>query len=409
MHSTMTQASLFDHIETLPPLPGVVDRMLAITDSPRSSATDVAHALCEDPTVAAKILRVANSPFYGSCRKVTQVSRAVVMLGSVAVRNLVIGVCARDALQAAGANTPEHAQFWQHSIAAAAACDLVARRVAYDPPEEVFIGGLLHDIGRLAMITFRPDVVRRVLDARASGIPVLELERQQFGLDHPRAGMRVLTNWRLPEVLCQAVRRHHEDTIRDTGRSEQLLAMVMLGNALTHFAGIGLDAGTPAEPLATLARKALRLSNADVLQILQRLEPRAREATAMLATLDARGGAAARGDTARRALWVGGGAATDQRVGQYLLAQRGYEVQTPAPHELAAQVPCEDLVLIDLPDLAAALALAQRLMNSGWKHVVVLRDPDPAAPSRHRDAATGVAVIPRQFTAFDLRWFEEQA
>ena len=60
MHSTMTQASLFDHIETLPSLPGVVDRILAITNSARSSATDVARVLCEDPTVAAKILRVAN-------------------------------------------------------------------------------------------------------------------------------------------------------------------------------------------------------------------------------------------------------------------------------------------------------------------------------------------------------------
>ena len=69
-------------------------RILLVSEAPDSSADDVARVLSEDPAIAAKILRVANSPFYGMSREVTQISRAVVMLGSIAVRNLVLGICA---------------------------------------------------------------------------------------------------------------------------------------------------------------------------------------------------------------------------------------------------------------------------------------------------------------------------
>ncbi len=134
------QSDLIEHIECLPQLPMIAHKIQSMAEAPNVSAEHVGTALRHDPAIASKVLRVANSPFYGVRGKVTQVTRAVVILGARAIRNLVLGICARNSLLPASRQTDEHLKLWSHSIAVAAVCDLIARRINFSPPEEAFRG-----------------------------------------------------------------------------------------------------------------------------------------------------------------------------------------------------------------------------------------------------------------------------
>lgn len=408
MSEVVTTPAFVDQIETLPPLAAIVDRILTVTESPNSSASDVAKVLCEDQTVAAKILRVVNSPFYGGGREITQVSRAVVILGSVAVRNLVMGVCTRDTISSSGAQEPEHAELWRHSMAVGAACDLIARRIGFDPPEEAFLGGLLHDIGQLAMVTFQAEAFREVFQAQGTGVRFLEIERSHFGIDHTEAGSRILTKWRLPDVLCCVIRQHHDVEICEEDDHARLLAIVTLSDILAHILGLGLDVPVGASRRAASSAQFLKMSDADQLFVLDALHHRMQEIEDMFASTDE-----ARDEpeqsSGKRVIWVLNDDTQRYSIGQLLLEHRDYEVRHVSPNDLADTLSTEDLLMIDLPeDTSAAGSLARTLADRGFRNVVILSKPVEGEILRHRDCETGVCQIPRFFTALDINWVEEQ-
>lgn len=409
MTTVAERAPFLDRIEKLPPLNAVAERVLAVTASPSSSADDIAEVLSGDPTIAAKVLRVVNSPFYGVCRQITQISRAVVMLGSVSVRNLVLGICTRDAMPVPEDRIAEHEILWQHSLAVASAADLIAKRTGYKPPEEAFLAGLLHDMGQLAMAALEPEAFRAVFADTSSGVRFLGLERKHLGIDHVDAGHRILTAWGLPQILCDVVKDHHAQEIEPDSDHAKLLAITMLADIMAHLIGAGLDVPAGTSHRAAVAVEFLGLSNADQLTILDGLERRMSEVKQMFSNADsARPVGASEGHA--RAVWVGATDAKTMNIGQLLLQHRGYEVVMLSLRDLSPSVKMTDLVLFDCPPEAAAGydKLAAMLVQKGWKRVVRLRELDEAHAPRYRDEQTGVLNLPRLFTSFDLSWIEEQ-
>lgn len=407
--TTATKTKFIDQIESLPPLPTIVQRILAVTESPDSSADDVAKVLSGDPAVAAKVLRVANSPFYGMSRQVTQVSRAVVMLGSVAVRNLVLGICARDALASPGSHVPEHATLWRHSIAVGSASELIARELGLKPSEEAFVAGLLHDIGQLAMATFQPETLRTVFQEQGRGVRFLTLERQHFGIDHTEAGCKILTQWGLPEALCRVVRQHHQQEIRPDDPQARLLAVVILADTFAHMLGIGFDLPVGRFRRAVVSAELLGLCESDQFRILERLERRVDEATEMFAGADAANNKPA-ASTSKRAIWISRKDVSSRHISQLLLEHHGYAVTCIAPDDVERDLAPDDLVVVDLPpqEQANATQIALGLARQGHRRIVILIDPIETEAPRQCDPNTGVCHIPRLFTAFDLKWIEEQ-
>ena len=406
MKSATDHRSLLGQIETLPPLPIIVERILAVTDSPNSSASDVARVLCEDQTVAAKVLRVANSPLYGSARRVTQISRAVVMLGSVAVRNLVVGVCAHDALAACGAGNAEHERLWGHSIATAAACDVLARRIRYEPPEEAFVAGLLHDIGQLAMLVLQPQPFRRMLQNLPPGACILEAEREVFGVDHALVGVRVLENWRLPEAFGEAARWHHSDTLPRGDRHTPLFATVMLADALSTVLGIELGALGCVSNRIGLTTDILKLPHRELGGILRQIDRVLTGTAEVFSTSLGRYAATTSADRGR-VLWVSAHAPAPTEIRWYLLERRGYEPHYVNTEDLARQFKAGDLIVLDVAGHGQdALAMARALTGTGARGVVIL-DPDTDGHDpQHLKDLGAVFQIPRTFTARDLHWCE---
>lgn len=216
-------------IKELPPLPLVVHKLLQVTDDDRSNAEDVQGVLSADQALAGKVLKLVNSSFYGMSGEVSTISRAVVILGFAAIRNLATGLGVVGAMAQAGVG-PRQEAFWAHAITTAATAQVLAEALGYEDPEEAFIAGLIHDIGYLILAKAMP----QEFDAVVADGPWDPLEREQaaFGVAHPKVGQKLLRHWKLPEKLGHAARFHHNLKSATSGEFP-LTAIIALADSLS--------------------------------------------------------------------------------------------------------------------------------------------------------------------------------
>jgi putative nucleotidyltransferase with HDIG domain len=382
-----------------------VHRLLQLCESPDASAEQVAAVLREDQALVARILRVANSTYYGVSGRITEISRAVVMLGSVKIRDLVVAICARHAL-VESPPAPEHELMWRHSVAAATASALVAEHAGNRAHEQAFIAGLLHDIGRLAMLAFEPARFRQLLRELGGPLGPLTLERRHFGLDHAEVGYRVMRHWGLPDALCRVTLEHHDHHLFGRNPCMDLRAVVILGDVCAHL--MGLDGGVPTEMerRAEAAMARLEMSEGTLQQALDQFDRRVGEMMAHIMSAEAAIDEPVRGT----ALWVCGDGGAGGRLEQLVLRHRGFEVRAIGPAQAECWPGSADLVVVALghEEQAQAEQLSLRLAARGMGAVVMLADPRDGGQRCRHDRLAGTLLIPRGFTIQDLRWVEAQ-
>jgi HD-like signal output (HDOD) protein len=199
-------AGLIEELEQLPPSRAAALRVVQVVDDPDTSAADVAKAAGADPALTARILRVANSAYYGLSGRVGTPSFAVTVVGFQTVRSLAAvaaaGLAGEDDLPAG---------FWERAASVASACSLLARRVG-TPAPEAFCTGLLYDLGS-ALLRRHDRTTYDALAAEAEGGPVSmsELLRRTYGASAATLCADVLDGWRFPEDLCFAIRHQDDD------------------------------------------------------------------------------------------------------------------------------------------------------------------------------------------------------
>lgn len=238
----MTEQPVLARVKALPPLPIVAQRLLTLIQQDDSSANDITQVLSSDQALTGKILKLANSSFYGMSGKVGAVSRAVVILGFSAVRNMALGLGMAQVVRQ-GASVESLADFWRHALCVGAACRTVAREGSLPDPEEAFIAGLLHDLGRLILDMVEPGHVARL----PAGPPdrLLQAEIDLVGVSHTRAGQLVARHWNLPERLSNVLRFHHHPS-QWRHDDSRLLACVMVGDLLASVLWYSRE--EPADP-----------------------------------------------------------------------------------------------------------------------------------------------------------------
>ncbi len=231
--ATDTSALIAKKIKDLPPLPLVVRKLIEVTDDDNSNANDVQEVLSSDQALAGKILKLVNSSFYGMSGEVSTISRAIVILGFAAIRNLATGLGIAGIMAQAGKGSRQEA-FWAHAIATASAAQVLADHTGYKDPEEAFIGGLLHDIGHLIIAIALPGPFAEVMSC--GPFDLLAKEQKILGTTHTRTGQKLLRHWKLPPKLAQAVRFHHNLKVATNG-DDDLTPLIILADALAGVHG----------------------------------------------------------------------------------------------------------------------------------------------------------------------------
>ncbi len=193
-------------------LPEITIRIIEIVEDSKSTARDLHEVIKNDPALSVKVLKVVNSAFYGLPGQVASVDRAIILLGLSAVKN--IAIAASIARLFKGRRISEQfsaADLWKHSVAVAVAAHDIAK-VSPHPamPDEVFVAGLIHDIGTMVARQAFPDEFGEVIARCADGnAEFLACERQIIGADHQAFGVGLTTKWKFPRHLRAAVGFHH--------------------------------------------------------------------------------------------------------------------------------------------------------------------------------------------------------
>ncbi|MBI1826414.1 MAG: HDOD domain-containing protein [Planctomycetes bacterium] len=193
-------------------LPEVTVKIIGIVEDPKSTARDLHEVIKNDPALSVKVLKVVNSAFYGLPGQVASVDRAIILLGLSAVKN--IAIAASIARLFKGKRISDQfsaADLWRHSLAVAVLARAIGKAAPHAVmPDELFVAGLIHDIGTLIERQSYPDhFAEAIRSCSENGRNFLEIERELIGADHQAFGVGLTTKWKFPRHLRAAVGFHH--------------------------------------------------------------------------------------------------------------------------------------------------------------------------------------------------------
>lgn len=221
----------------LPEAPGIIMEFTQVVDDPLASAEDIAEVICRSPSLATLLLKMANSPLFGRPAKVDTVSRAVSMIGVREIGTLVLSISVMRLFLEIPQELVDMRAFLRHSLACGILSRILAACKKLTHTEQMFVAGLLHDIGRLALYRYFPEQAKLLLSmARQVGWGLFDMEKECLGIDHQKLAGLLIQKWKLPISLENKIVYHH----RATESPDRLAAgIVQLADLAVNALGIG--------------------------------------------------------------------------------------------------------------------------------------------------------------------------
>ena len=236
-------------IINLPTLPTIVAKMIELIDDPKSSARSLSRLIKTDQVLTARILRLANSAYYGFPNPISSINLAIVVLGFETIKNLglSVSVISRFARASNEGELLDYSRFWEHSVGVAVASRMLAHMHGMRAIEnEAFVAGLLHDIGKVILSQYQTTAYSKCLHLVAKeNILLAQAEERVFGVTHSEVGSWLAERWNLPRSLVESLRLHH---LPLTARERpDLCAIVHFADILARASRIG-NGGDPLVP-----------------------------------------------------------------------------------------------------------------------------------------------------------------
>lgn len=243
LEGTDLKRKILGAVKDLPPMPKIIYKAREVMANPKSGFKEIAEVIETDQAIAAKVLQVANSAYYGLSGMVSSIHQATVVLGHKTLEQLITMVSATSLL---GSHLKGYRMgsgaLWQHSLAVALCSRLIAKDRAPSLENDAFSVGLIHDAGKLALDRYLLERKSQVDQALSSGITFLEVERQVMGFDHTEVASDLCSKWKLPDNHVSAMRYHHAPSASD---GNQLAFIVHTANYIAQQCGIGNSPGAP--------------------------------------------------------------------------------------------------------------------------------------------------------------------
>jgi len=226
-------------VDRLPTLPIIYTKLTRLLQSPNATAPMIGNIIAEDQAIAVKVLKLVNSAFYGLPQKIGNLKHAVVILGLNQIKNLVLATSTLQMFRKIeSAHSFDMQKFWEHSIGCAVAARVLAEIASLKNSDDVFAGGLLHDIGKLIHAVYlNEDFAMVVADVEERGVQVIESEKRIFGYDHAYTGRELAIKWSLSQETVAMIAHHHLSDSSDKLTKE--IAAVHIGNILSIALGLG--------------------------------------------------------------------------------------------------------------------------------------------------------------------------
>jgi putative nucleotidyltransferase with HDIG domain len=278
--------AVYAKVDQLPTLPVVLPKLLGLIESDRARGEDIVQTIASDPSLTSKILQVANSAYYGFSKTISNLDRAVPLLGLNMVKSLALTMSVLRSLpKTADSKHFSQQGLWMHSLAVATAIHELGKRLRLET-EYLFTLGLLHDVGKIVLFHFFNDLYTEVLRlAHEGGKKELQLaEREVVGLDHGEAGLILLTRWKFPAVISGPIGVHHQDEIPPKV-DEVDVALLRTADALALSSGVG-DSGAPAPPsIPQHFMEILRMKDGDMAEMREFMSEKNEDIAALYAAM----------------------------------------------------------------------------------------------------------------------------
>jgi putative nucleotidyltransferase with HDIG domain len=257
-------------VRDLPTLPIIAQKILTLRNDDENLAEKLGSIISSDQSLSVKVLTLANSAYYGHRAQIGTIKKAVVVIGTAMLRQFSLGVLVSKGF---GRGTQERETFWRHSLMAANAAATISKRSRTPNPEICFMGGLLHDIGKLVLDTNMPDEYQQVMEMLKNGnCSSIDAERIVFDTDHTEVGAWMAERWQLPAELVQSIGYHHSLEFETLPHSR--IIAIVTASSLCADAAEQMEADASDEPQVVMPMEiedAIGMSRTQFLDIVRDL------------------------------------------------------------------------------------------------------------------------------------------
>lgn len=258
-------------IDEISTLPHIALRIMEVANNPNSSATDLKKVLENDTALAARVLRCVNSAAFGVRVRITNLQQAIAYLGLKQIRNLAVTASVNELFKKDEALGPyRRSQLWKHLVAVGICGRLIAMRRKFANFEDVFLAGLMHDVGVILEDQHAHSIFAGVVQALTPEKLFWEVERSQLGFDHTQLGELIAESWGFPPAV-RAVIRYHHSSESYRGPDIDTIRCIETANAICSLKGLAAMSGQAVQ-FPRSAIEGLRLTKEDLAVLIEDLE-----------------------------------------------------------------------------------------------------------------------------------------
>lgn len=241
----------------LPTIPLVATKVIEMIEQEDVTIEKLAHTVSTDPAVAARILKLSNSAYYGCQRQINTLSAAIMLLGFKTLKSLVVAVSLKQISKRFGLTEK---MLWEHAVGAALAARLITTHTKFINEETGFLAGLFHDIGKTIMNDQDPQKFQSVIvRCYNDGLPFEEVERSVYQFSHAEVGALVIKKWNFPESLSTAIMYHHQFPTAQLSDQYELFLTATTGLADKFCKRLGIGSRQPETGLNLAAQPEAKL------------------------------------------------------------------------------------------------------------------------------------------------------
>jgi len=277
---------ILNKVKDLPTLPEMIHKVLALVGDEQTSAKKLGNLISYDQAISSRLLKVANSAYYGFMSEIATVQHAIVVLGFKEIKSLATGIAVFDTMKGASSETSfMREEFWMHSIGCALAGQVICKKVGGVDEGIAFTSSLLHDIGKLVLDGFFSPEYGKVMEkVQMSGMSMVEAEEEVLGFNHADVGGWLCERWKFPPLLVSSISFHHQ--VENVDANYILMtSIVHLADILCKRAQIGSGGDNKIPDIQLPAQKHLKLQEDDLGKMVEQLKQEEDKAKSFLSAI----------------------------------------------------------------------------------------------------------------------------